>query len=84
MEPEPNLNERLDLVQALAQTPDHWLERLLTGATCVDSRLVLQIIDELPADQAELAQGLSLLVESFQFEEILGLLQKMPKYSSQE
>ncbi|MBD2690823.1 ATP-binding protein [Anabaena catenula] len=60
---------------AIAQMPANWLERLHQAAIRVNAKHILQLIEEIPPNQAALAKTLTNLVNDFLFEEILALTQ---------
>ncbi|MEB3266932.1 MAG: PAS domain S-box protein, partial [Leptolyngbya sp.] len=61
-----------DLLQAL---PHPWLQRFYTAMTLLEQEGMLALIDELPADQAAIAQVLRHKVENFDYEPLFTLLQ---------
>lgn len=61
--------------QDLQEMPMNWRERLHQAATRVDGQEVADLITEIPAEQANLANYLTQLMENFSFEEIVTLTQ---------
>lgn len=55
--------------------PGEWLEALHQAATKVSAKLVMNLIEQIPAEQALLASALTDLVNDFCFEEIVELTQ---------
>lgn len=63
----------------LAVMPREWLEQLAQAAHRVNAKLILKLIlkliDQIPAKYDRLIQGLTLLVNNFHFAEIVTLTQ---------
>ena len=59
----------------LAVMPSDWIKQLHQGATRVNSKLILELIQQIPPIHANLIQRLTALVDSFGFEEIIALTQ---------
>ncbi|MBD1913366.1 MULTISPECIES: hybrid sensor histidine kinase/response regulator [unclassified Leptolyngbya] len=55
--------------------PSNWIEELRQAATKVNAKQVLQLVQQIPPEHAELAQTLTQLVDRFQFEDIVMLTQ---------
>ena len=53
--------------------PADWVQRLHQAATRVDGQEVADLITEIPVEQANLANGLTQLMETFSFEQIVEL-----------
>lgn len=64
-----------ELKEALAVMPVEWVEQLHQAATKVNSKQVLQLIEQMPSKNAPLANALSVMVDNFCFEEIVTLTQ---------
>ncbi|MGF1536166.1 MAG: ATP-binding protein [Elainellaceae cyanobacterium] len=55
--------------------PSEWRVRLHHAATRVDEQAAMDLISDIPPEHAEMAQGLSHLVNSFSFERLVALTQ---------
>jgi signal transduction histidine kinase/CheY-like chemotaxis protein len=55
--------------------PQEWLEKLLKATLEADDEKVLQIIKELPTTEVKLTKGLTKLVNQYQFEQIMDLIE---------
>lgn len=62
-----------ELSDAIIQMPPEWVGKLHQAAMRVNSKHILQLIEEIPSSQAGLAQTLTNLVNDFCFEEIINL-----------
>ncbi|AFY47540.1 PAS domain S-box [Nostoc sp. PCC 7524] len=62
-----------ELSNAMLQMPPEWVEQLHQAARRVNSKHILQLIEEIPSSQAGLAKTLTNLVNDFCFEEIINL-----------
>lgn len=58
---------------ALRTMPLEWIVQLQRAARIADDELILQILDQLPADQSDLAHALQELVSELQLEQIIKL-----------
>ncbi|MBD2165174.1 PAS domain S-box protein [Calothrix membranacea FACHB-236] len=63
----------LDLHSAIKFMPSEWIAELHQAAIAVDGDRILQLIEQIPQNHAELAENLTSLVRSFGFDEILEL-----------
>jgi PAS domain S-box-containing protein len=61
--------------KSLGVMPMEWIEALDQAATKVSAKLVTNLIDQIPAQHAQLASALTQLVNDFCFEEIVELTQ---------
>jgi signal transduction histidine kinase/CheY-like chemotaxis protein len=68
----PSLNEK-DLVKM----PQFWLEKLYYASKTLDDDIILELIDEIPADESLLADQLRSLVNDYQFKKIRQLLESV-------
>jgi len=55
--------------------PKAWIDQLHQAAVQVDAELILQLLNQIPADRADLAKQLSKLAHNFYFDEIIELTQ---------
>jgi CheY-like chemotaxis protein len=63
--------------EALAALPAEWLADLKQGAKEVDLELLSSVIEQIRGHDATIADALVRLVEDFEYDEILGLLQQV-------
>ena len=61
--------------EALAALPADWLSGLLQAVSVVDTEAALNLLQQIEAEHADLARGLTDLVHNFQFDKILKLTQ---------
>ncbi len=61
--------------EMLQTKPNEWLKRLYYGAICADADLIFNLLAELPDDDAALNKELFDLVNNYQFDTIIELLQ---------
>ncbi len=64
------------LSDSLCQMPPDWIEHLKQAATRVDDQQVIGLIADIPDSLSNLSEGLMYLVNEFQFEQILLLIQE--------
>ncbi|MGB3509970.1 MAG: 7TM diverse intracellular signaling domain-containing protein [Microcoleaceae cyanobacterium] len=64
-------------VEDLEQMPTEWLEQLYYAAKALNDDMILELIDEIPAEQSLLAEKLTNLVDNFQFKTIRQLLESL-------
>ncbi len=62
---------------AMPGLPDNWLARLEDAIVRVNTQQILDLIGQLPSEQAMLAEHLTALVDNFQFETILDVIQQV-------
>lgn len=55
--------------------PPDWIAELHQAATKVNAKQILRLVEQIPPDQAELAQTLTQWADRFQFEDIIQLIQ---------
>ncbi len=60
----------------LANVQTEWIEQLHQAAIAIDSDLILQLIQQISLVKTDLAQGLTKMVKSFEYDEILELAQE--------
>ncbi|MEO1402088.1 MAG: AAA family ATPase [Cyanobacteria bacterium J06635_1] len=60
---------------SLSVMPDEWIKQLHQAAVRVDADVIFQLVAQIPADQAALADVLSDLTHRFCFDEIVDLIQ---------
>ena len=53
--------------------PTEWIKELYHSAIAIDSDLILQAIEQIPASEIDLAQGLTKMVKDFEYDEIVEL-----------
>ncbi len=75
-QPEAKLQIQTDLVTDLKAMPWEWIQSLRQAATRVDDQQVMILIEDIPNSATPLAEGLTSLVDEFQFEKILELIEK--------
>ena len=66
-------------LESLAAMPSPWREALKEAATQCSDAKILTLIEAIPPDQTALSQGLRQLVDVFQFDRILVLLDQIDR-----
>lgn len=64
-------------VEALAAMPEDWIVQLHKFAMQADAQMILQLIEQLPKQNAPLVHGLTDLVNNFRFDTIVDLTQAL-------
>ncbi len=73
---EDNLQEREEIIlPALVNMQTEWLEKLYQAAIAVDGEIILQLIDQIPSVETNLAQELTRMLHNFEYDEMLELVQ---------
>jgi PAS domain S-box-containing protein len=67
-----------ELKQELAEMPIDWVEKLYHAAIRVNSKQILELIDQMPQPNDRLAYTLTHLVNNYRFEEIISSTQLWP------
>jgi PAS domain S-box-containing protein len=67
------------LISCLQMMPIEWTENLYYAAAQGSDNLILELIKQIPQEISVLSDALSNLVENFQFEQIMALMQKIGK-----
>jgi CheY-like chemotaxis protein len=62
-------------LMCLATMPSEWLTTLYQAASQGNDRLVMELIEQIPATQPDLAHTLTHLVQNFRFDQLLSLTQ---------
>ena len=60
----------------LANMPTEWIEQLHQAAIAIDSDLILQLVEQIPGEETNLAQGLTKMLYNFEYDEIIELAQQ--------
>lgn len=60
----------------LDSMPNDWINSLRLAAIAVDAEKILQLIEEIPGDRADLAKALTELVNNYCFDEIISLTEE--------
>jgi urea ABC transporter urea binding protein len=63
--------------EALAVMPDEWVAQLHQAATQAHAKLIFQLIEQIPEQNAPLASALRDFVNNFRFDKIIDLTQKL-------
>jgi signal transduction histidine kinase/CheY-like chemotaxis protein len=63
--------------------PQEWIDRLYEAALEANSKLVLQLVEELPKTETPAIESLSKMVRKFEFEQIVDLLEPLINNESQ-
>ena len=63
-----------EISAALQEMPAEWIAELYEASDQLRGKVVLQLIDAMPAEQAEIAAQLQTLAKTYQFEQIVKLL----------
>lgn len=71
----PLLKERIEDLNpaSLKIMPDSWIAELYQAAVIADSDRIFQLIEQIPPNHSEIAQQLTVLVQQFDFDQILAL-----------
>ncbi|MDW8200990.1 MAG: ATP-binding protein, partial [Cyanobacteriota bacterium SKYGB_h_bin112] len=69
-------NDRPLTAQCLTTMPSDWLDNLRHAAVLCSDVSVLQLIEQVPPEQSQIARGLSELVENFRFDRIQSLAEQ--------
>lgn len=64
-----------DIAAGLAQMPANWRSQFKSAIQTASSQDVVRLLKQLPSDQAKLALTLNKMIQDFQFEQILKLLE---------
>jgi PAS domain S-box-containing protein len=70
--------------QALSILPPDWLQQLYAASLQLDDRQVQQLLRQIPAEQAELAQALQAKVHNFDYEQLMHLAELARKLQAPE
>ena len=71
----PTLREGLDPTSLKVMSPE-WIEQAHQAATCVNAKLLQQLIEQIPESHAPVANALAQLIDNFQFEDIVTLTEQ--------
>lgn len=63
-------------ISALASMQSEWIAKLQQAAIEVDADLILQLIEQIPANNAYLAKGLTRMLKNFEYDEIIELTER--------
>ncbi len=63
-------------ISALANMQSEWIAKLKQAAIEVDADLILQLIEQIPSNNAYLARGLSKMLNNFEYDEIIELTER--------
>ncbi|MDZ8054721.1 MAG: PAS domain S-box protein [Aulosira sp. ZfuVER01] len=66
-----------DVLPLLSQIPPEWLTQLYHAAAQCSDEIILNLLDQLPSDRAELRKFLTDLAQNFQFERIMELIEQV-------
>ncbi len=77
--PQENENSPSSLIlspSSLEVMPSVWIKQMHQAATCVNAKLLHQLIDQIPGSHAPIANALTHLIDNFQFEDLIALTQQ--------
>ncbi|KAB8316399.1 response regulator [Tolypothrix campylonemoides VB511288] len=64
-----------NLAAEIASMPAEWIQQLHDAASQGNDLLIVQLMEQIPADKVDLIEALKVLVENFDFEQVIALTQ---------
>jgi PAS domain S-box-containing protein len=64
-----------NLAAEIASMPAEWIQQLHNAASQGNDLLIVQLMEQIPADKVDLPEALKVLVENFDFEQVIALTQ---------
>ncbi|WP_414581984.1 MHYT domain-containing protein [Scytonema sp. PCC 10023] len=64
-----------NLAAEIASMPAEWIQQLHNAASQGNDLLIVQLMEQIPADKVDLIEALKVLVENFDFEQVIALTQ---------
>ncbi|BAY43472.1 two-component hybrid histidine kinase [Scytonema sp. HK-05] len=64
-----------NLAAEIASMPAEWIQQLDNAASQGNDLLIVQLMEQIPADKVDLIEALKVLVENFDFEQVIALTQ---------